>query len=64
LIGATNEKPRLRQQPGFSCVRLRNSSYQILWRLNAPAAMIFKANTACGDDAIPSYRLVLKFLRF
>jgi hypothetical protein len=40
LIGATNEKPRLRKQPGFSSVRLRELI------LPNPAAL----ERACGDD--------------
>ena len=41
-----------------------NSSYQILRFPNAPAAMIFTATAAYGDDADPlSSRLLFRFLR-
>ena len=52
LIGATNEKPRLRKQPGFSCDTSGDAILSNLGLfLTAPAAMIFQTNTACGDDA-------------
>jgi hypothetical protein len=42
-----------------------NSSYQILPFPNAPAAMIFTAKTACGDEADPlSPRHLFGFLHF
>ena len=37
---ATNEKPRLRKQPGFSSFTSGNSSYQIQHLRKPPAAMI------------------------
>ena len=57
LIGATNEKPRLGKQPGFSSYISRDSSYQIPLLPNAPVAMILKAKTASGDDAQSQARL-------
>jgi len=47
LIGATNEKPRLRKQPGFSFVRLREF---ILPNSAVP-------ERACGDDIQSHSRL-------
>jgi hypothetical protein len=47
LIGATNEKPRLRKQPGFSFVRLRE------FILPNPAV----PERACGDDTPVQTRL-------
>jgi len=41
-----------------------NSSYQIVLFSNQPAAMMFKAKAACGDDADPlSSRHLFGFLR-
>jgi len=55
LIGATNEKPRLRKQPGFPFIRLR---VLILPNLLVPEG-------ACGDDADPlSYRPLFRYLRY
>jgi hypothetical protein len=65
LIGATNEKPRLRKQPGFSSDTSGSSSYQTWLFPNAPAAMMLKAKAASGDDTDPlSYRRLFRFLRF
>jgi hypothetical protein len=49
LIGATNEKPRLRKQPGFSSLHLLELILPNQGLLNAPTAMIVKPKTACGD---------------
>jgi hypothetical protein len=51
LIGATNEKPRLRKQPGFSLARLREFILPNPAVPERTAAMILKAKAACGDDA-------------
>jgi hypothetical protein len=51
LIGATNKKPRLRKQPGFSSLSLREIILpNRMFPNTAPAAMISKAETASGDD--------------
>jgi hypothetical protein len=50
LIGATNEKPRLRKQPGFSSLHLLELILANQGLLKAPTAMIVKLKTACGDD--------------
>jgi hypothetical protein len=50
LIRATNEKPRLGKQPGFSSVHLREP---ILPNLTAPEHACgddIQTKTACGDD--------------
>jgi hypothetical protein len=47
LIGATNEKPRLREQPGFPFIRLR------VLILPNPAV----PERACGDDIQSHSRL-------
>ena len=65
LIGATNEKPRLRQQPGFSSAYLRGIILSNLAFPNPPAAMILKSKAAYGDDVDPiSSRHLFRFLRF
>ena len=50
MIGATNKKPRLRKQPGFSSLHLQELILPNPLSSNAPVAMILKANTACGDE--------------
>ena len=51
LIGATNEKPRLREQPGFSSVNPPGNHPTKFNIPTAAAAMMLKAETAYGDDA-------------
>src|SRR5208282_6702217 len=51
LTGATNEKPRLGKQPGFSSLHLQELILpNPTVRANAPAAMTFKAKAACDDE--------------
>ena len=52
MTGATNEKPRLRKQPGFSSYISGNSSYQI------PRS----PERACGDDTQVQIRLAAMML--
>jgi hypothetical protein len=64
-IGPPMKNPGCANNRGSPPYASGYSSYQILWFPNAPAAMIFKSKTACGDDADPlSYRLLFRFLRF
>ncbi len=67
LIGANNEKPRLRKQPGFSFVHLRElilpnptasqrACGDYTQSQKPPTAMMLKAKAAYGDDDdSPSY---------
>ena len=61
LTGATNEKPRLRKQPGFSSVHLRElilpnpvpsqrACGDDIQSQKPPPAMMLQAKAACGDD--------------
>jgi hypothetical protein len=50
LIGATNEKPRLREQPGFSSSRLREPILPNPTRLEGASGDDIQAKAACGDD--------------
>jgi hypothetical protein len=49
LIGATNEKPRLREQPGFSSIRLRELILPNLARLERACGDDIQAKAACSD---------------
>jgi len=50
LIGATNEKPRLREQQGFSSLHLRELILPNLARLEAACGDDIQAKAACRDD--------------
>ena len=56
-IGPPMKNPGCANKRGSPLYASGNSSYQILRFPIAPAAMIFRSKTACGDDADPlSYR--------
>jgi hypothetical protein len=64
LIGATNEKPRLVEQPGFSSVYLRDLILPNRDISEIACGDEIQPNTAFGDDADSlSNRLVFTFLR-
>lgn len=63
-IGATNEKPRLVEQPGFSSVHLRDLILPNRDISEIACGDEIQPNTAFGDDAdLLSNRLVFTFLR-
>ena len=52
MIGATNEKPRLREQPGFSSSRLRELILPNHAPLERACGDDIQAQTASGDDDV------------